>query len=231
MSGYRRRLTSVIGLLVVLVAAPAAAQENLDSGKTPAQLFASDCVICHKSAQGLGKSAGMLGLENFLRQHYTASRESAAAISAYLQAMDKGPPPAPDKRTKRSAKGSEQVKGSGKKPAEAKGSESKSSDAKPAEAKPTEAKPTEAKPAEAKPTEAKPTEAKPTEAKPSEDKSSETKSGDAKPAASKPVETKPSEPKLGEPRPSEPKPSEPKSDEAKSDEAKPASNAKPDKSE
>ena len=29
----------------------------------------------------------MLGLENFLREHYTASRESASAIAKYLQAV------------------------------------------------------------------------------------------------------------------------------------------------
>ena len=59
-----------------LAAPPAGAQENLDSGKTGAQMFATDCAICHKSAQGLNRSAGgLFGLADFLREHYTASRE------------------------------------------------------------------------------------------------------------------------------------------------------------
>lgn len=160
------RLSAAV--LTLWLTAPAFAQESLDLGKTPAQLFASDCAICHKSVNGLGRNAGIFGLDSFLRQHYTASRESAAAISAYIQAMDRGAPPAPAKRTKRTAKGSD-GKETGKKPVSAKPGEAKPADTK-AEPKPetkaSEAKPAESKPAEAKPAEAKPAEAKPAEAKP-----------------------------------------------------------------
>lgn len=157
--GVRQRMAVVGGLLVVLYGAPAGAQENLYGNKTPAQIFATDCAICHKSPQGLSKAGGAfgLGLESFLRSHYTASRESASAIAKYIQAMDSGPV-APDRGPKRAAKPT--AKKSDAKPAEAKAGEGTASESKPVEVK-TEAKPepkAEAKPAEKSP-EAKPTEA------------------------------------------------------------------------
>ena len=79
-----------LGILVLFFARPADAQENLDQGKTPAQMFAANCVVCHKKPQGLARP-GVSGLDIFLRQHYTASRESAAAIAAYLQSVGGGP--------------------------------------------------------------------------------------------------------------------------------------------
>jgi hypothetical protein len=153
-----RGIGQALGVVALLWAAPAGAQENLYGNKTPAQIFASDCAICHKTTQGLSKAGGPLGLglDSFLREHYTASRESAAAIAKYIQATDTGP--APEKPTKRSAKPA------AKKPAAKPSSEPKG-DAK-TEVK-TEAKP-EAKPepkAEAKP-EAKPAEPAKPEAKP-----------------------------------------------------------------
>ena len=70
-------------LAASMLAGAASAQENLDAGKSGAQLYASNCAICHKSAQALNKSGGgLFGLDSFLREHYTSSRESAAAISA-----------------------------------------------------------------------------------------------------------------------------------------------------
>ena len=108
MSGFWRRLVCIFGVVGSLAAAPAGAQENLDSGKSGAQLFASNCALCHKSAQALRKSGGVLGLSGFLREHYTSSRESAVIIATYLESL--GTPPAPGKRTgatKRTAKGDE----------------------------------------------------------------------------------------------------------------------------
>src|SRR5471030_3247737 len=108
MSGLWRRLVCIFGIVGSLAVAPAGAQENLDSGKSGAQLFASNCALCHKSAQALRKSGGVLGLSGFLREHYTSSRESAAIIATYLESL--GTPPAPGKRTgatKRTAKGDE----------------------------------------------------------------------------------------------------------------------------
>jgi hypothetical protein len=57
------------------------------SAPSPApQLFATDCTGggCHKGPQGLGKNYGQFGLTTFLREHYTNSRQSAAALAEYL---------------------------------------------------------------------------------------------------------------------------------------------------
>jgi len=152
----------VAGLALVL-AQTAGAQENLDHGKTPAQLFASDCAICHKSPQGLAKSGGLFGVESFLRQHYTASRESAAMIAKYLEAS--GPAPAaPAKKgatTKRAAKGDAKGAKGEKKPD---GAVTLPGDNKPADTTaPSEPKASESKPAEPKAAEPKPVETKPAE--------------------------------------------------------------------
>src|SRR5689334_1438401 len=67
------------------------AQEDLNRGKTAVQLYASDCVDCHKNPRALGNRDNPGSLSAFLRVHYTASRESAAAIAAYLVSL--GPEP------------------------------------------------------------------------------------------------------------------------------------------
>jgi len=162
---------TMIGIGLLWLAGPAGAQENLDKGKTPAQLFASNCAICHKSPQGLGKSGGLFGLESFLREHYTASKESASAIAAYIRAMDTGPARA----GRRTAKGNEKTKADdGKKPA-AKPGEAKAVDKKP-DAKSDEPKSSDQKPADISVPEKKSSEAKPSspaagEVKPAEGKS------------------------------------------------------------
>ena len=152
---FLNRTFQAAGLMALLGAWPAVAQENLYGNKTPAQIFASDCAICHKTAQGLSKAGGAfgVGLEGFLREHYTASKETAAVLAKYVQSLDSGPA-APEKPAKRTAS-----KPAAKKPGEEKAdakSEPKA-DAKPeakAEAKPA-AKP-EPKPAEAATPEPKP---------------------------------------------------------------------------
>ena len=89
---FGRRL---VLLLVVagagLSAGSALAQEDLNRGKTPAQLFASDCADCHRNPRALAKRENANALAEFLRVHYTASRESAAAIAGYLVSL--GPDP------------------------------------------------------------------------------------------------------------------------------------------
>ncbi len=77
MKVLRRGTRTAIGMVALCMAVPATAQENLDLGKSPAQLFAANCAVCHKSPQGLAKAGGMFGLDSFLREHYTASKESA----------------------------------------------------------------------------------------------------------------------------------------------------------
>jgi hypothetical protein len=56
--------------------------ENLDAGKPAPALFAATCAACHASAKGLAKNTS--GLVSYLREHYTASPESAATLAAYL---------------------------------------------------------------------------------------------------------------------------------------------------
>ena len=200
MSGFARRSIEILGFLLVLVAAPAGAQESLDSGKTPAQLFASDCAICHKSPQGLAKSGGILGLDSFLREHYTASRESAAAIAAYLQAFGNAPA-APARRATKKGTGKTEAKGGDKPKAGEKKTETKKSGV---------TLPGDNTPPPAKTSEPKTSEPKSSDSKPSESKASDTKAGDSKPSESKASEPKSSDTKASEPKASDSKESEPK---------------------
>lgn len=79
----RRALTLAAAVLWMSTAGPAAAQ-NLEAGKTPAQIFAATCSVCHKSPHGLLKSVAPGSLPGFLRQHYTTSTGMAGAMSAYV---------------------------------------------------------------------------------------------------------------------------------------------------
>ena len=89
---FGRRLVAVwVVVAAGLNAGPALAQEDLNRGKSPAQLFASDCADCHRSPRALGRRDNANALAGFLRVHYTASRESAAAIASYLVSL--GPEP------------------------------------------------------------------------------------------------------------------------------------------
>ena len=111
---------------------------STDTGKNGEQLFRANCSGCHKTPVGLSRAGGILGVQSFLRTHYTASRESAAVIAAYLNAMDAAARPG-DRPARRSAR--------------PEGRPAKKDESKPTEAKPAEAEPTEAKPAQAKPEE------------------------------------------------------------------------------
>jgi len=63
------------------------------SAKPPAALFASDCTGagCHKGPQGLSKGQSQGSLAGFLREHYTNSRQSAAALAGYLSGLPSAP--------------------------------------------------------------------------------------------------------------------------------------------
>ena len=150
MTGINRGTGLAMAVLALVLAGPTAAQESLDAGKTGAQLFASDCALCHKSPQGLAKSGGLFGLSGFLKQHYTASQQSANVVAKYLESLPDAPASA--KRpaaTKRAAKGEDKAKPDEKKPAVAKPGDAKSPE-KPAESKTAEPKADAAKPAEPK---------------------------------------------------------------------------------
>jgi hypothetical protein len=115
LSDFRRLLVSAVGVIAIFGIAQALAQaqrppqppqpaqprdpgrtvpptvqhrgENFSAGKTPQQLFASDCSGCHRAAQGLAKNKGANSLGEFMREHYTNSRESAYALASYLNSV------------------------------------------------------------------------------------------------------------------------------------------------
>jgi hypothetical protein len=123
-----RLLRTLAAVMVVLgFSAGAFGQENLEQGKSGAQLYASDCAICHKSPQALIKEG--YPTEGFLRVHYTSSREMAAALFTYLRGMARADAAASGtKRVKKRASSSE------KNPAGEKKASSKATGAKAGEA-------------------------------------------------------------------------------------------------
>jgi cytochrome c553 len=78
------RLAPTIGLLAVLAPAIAHAQTNLDQGKSAAQIFAAACAECHKAPRALGNGKSNAALTDFLGEHYTTSRDQAAALASYV---------------------------------------------------------------------------------------------------------------------------------------------------
>lgn len=85
-----RGIAPAIGLFVGLLPAMAQAQTNIDQGKSPAEVFANDCATCHKSARGLANGRGSSGLASFLVEHYTASKDQAASLAAYVMGAGGG---------------------------------------------------------------------------------------------------------------------------------------------
>jgi hypothetical protein len=85
-SAVGRITLSLIGVAVMLRADPTGAQD-LDTGKSGQQLFASNCAACHRTPRGLTKRSG-ISLFYFLREHYTSSQSTARELAAYLSATD-----------------------------------------------------------------------------------------------------------------------------------------------
>jgi len=73
----------VLGSVIALATVPAWAQD-FTAGKTPAQLFSSDCAECHRSPNGLARNRDVRSLAGFLREHYTTKSETAGALAAYV---------------------------------------------------------------------------------------------------------------------------------------------------
>lgn len=73
-----------------LVASVPAGAENLDQGKSAAQLFSANCSVCHKAARGLAQAQAGTGLRGFLRQHYTTGVDMATLLADYLNANGGG---------------------------------------------------------------------------------------------------------------------------------------------
>jgi hypothetical protein len=130
------RLLPLIGLgsivaVAVISAGPSLGQTNIDQGKPASELFANYCAVCHKSTRGLANGRSSLTLSLFLREHYAASREQAAALAAYVISAGGNAPAAKPERAK-----SEEPKGQEAKGQEAKGQEAKGQEAKGHETKP-----------------------------------------------------------------------------------------------
>jgi hypothetical protein len=60
------------------------AQTDYSRGKTPPQLFASDCSACHRTPQGLAAGRDARALTAFLHDHYTTKIEWAGLLANYL---------------------------------------------------------------------------------------------------------------------------------------------------
>lgn len=86
------------GLALAAAPQPASAQDNLGRGKSPQQLFNTDCGICHRSVRGLGASMGERALSGFLTEHYSTSAAAARALAGYLTAAGGGAREGPSQR-------------------------------------------------------------------------------------------------------------------------------------
>jgi len=80
----RLGLAALLFAMSSVAAERALAQENLDAGKSPSQIFAGTCTACHKSPRGLMKTVSPGSLPGFLRQHYTTSSNMAGVLASYL---------------------------------------------------------------------------------------------------------------------------------------------------
>jgi hypothetical protein len=75
-----RRLSAwVLGILAAAPLAPAFGQ-NLDAGKSGAQIFSEVCANCHRSPREVRANAGA----SFLREHYTTGTDMASTMASYL---------------------------------------------------------------------------------------------------------------------------------------------------
>jgi hypothetical protein len=83
--------------MLVLGAATAFGQD-FTAGKTPAQLFSSDCAECHRSPAGLAKNRDVRALSGFLREHYTTKADNATSLAAYVSGFTGSAPPSESRR-------------------------------------------------------------------------------------------------------------------------------------
>jgi hypothetical protein len=113
--------------LAAISAGPTRGQTNIDQGKPASELFANYCAVCHKSTRGLANGRSSLTLSLFLREHYAASGQQAAALAAYvISAGGNAPAAKPEQRAR-----PEEPKGQESKGQEAKGQETKGHEGKP----------------------------------------------------------------------------------------------------
>ena len=89
MSAFGRKLGSLTIIIIIMALTGGVAwAQDLDRGKSGAQLFETNCVACHHGPGGLTRGNFSWRLSSFLEQHYTSSPASAQALTAYLQSID-----------------------------------------------------------------------------------------------------------------------------------------------
>jgi hypothetical protein len=76
----------VLGFAMACASVAATAQD-LTAGKTPAELFRSDCAECHRSPGSVAGTRDVQALAGFLREHYTTKSETAGALAAYVSSF------------------------------------------------------------------------------------------------------------------------------------------------
>jgi hypothetical protein len=108
-------LATVTLLIGCLAAVSARAQENLEAGKSPAQIFAGTCNACHKTPRGLLRTVSPGSLPGFLREHYTTSPNMAGVLSSFLIANG-ATDTRGQKQAKQEAKPGEPLDRNGRKP-------------------------------------------------------------------------------------------------------------------
>ncbi|WP_131522937.1 hypothetical protein [Nitrobacter sp. Nb-311A] len=79
-----RALSLATMLVIVVLAGGVARAQNLEAGKSAAQIFSGNCAACHKGVRGLVRTVPPGSLPGFLRQHYTTGPTMAGMLSAYL---------------------------------------------------------------------------------------------------------------------------------------------------
>jgi hypothetical protein len=77
----------MLTVVALAFATPALAIDDFDKGRSGAELFRTNCALCHKSPQSVGKSMGSFALTGFLTVHYTSSRAVAGRIADFLNAL------------------------------------------------------------------------------------------------------------------------------------------------
>ena len=80
----RARLLAAVFCLIGAEMPTIATAQNLEAGKSPAQIFSNTCNACHRSPRGLLRTVPPGSLPGFLREHYTTSREMAQQLSGFL---------------------------------------------------------------------------------------------------------------------------------------------------
>ena len=94
---------ATVTLVIGCLAAVGVRAENLEAGKSPAQIFSGTCNACHKSPRGLLKTVPASSLSGFLRQHYTTSSDMANVLAGFLFPM--APPISASRQGSAQAKG------------------------------------------------------------------------------------------------------------------------------